>query len=219
MRKLDGLRFLLRHFPDICVDCIFIGRYEFPDEELLLAQPGRLWRVRSGRSHGSELGLPRCTCQSIQGVKDFIRQAREIDKELEFVIYRVSEDYFSPIFVGTLALLERPSPAMTIHVQAAPYFLVAQMDVGVHARDWPVMAIYRFPLFTKTPEVRILNPAFEAQAISRELHFLWNLGREIEAIKQATGSPSETVTLFNIYASGKVIVDDHRGVQSFAGLS
>ena len=216
MHKLEGLRFLQKHFPDICVDCVFIGRNELPDRRLLKNRPGRLFRVRSGRSRGSELSLPRRTCRSVAEVENFVVRTRAEDSNLEFVVHRVTAAYFAPMLVGTLALFERPSPVMLIQIQRASTALVNQMDVGVRARDWPVAAIYSFPHFGQRPEIVTVDPTLQAQSISQEIHLLWNLGREIDSLKQAAGSSYETVTLFNIYPSGDVMIDDHRGVESFA---
>jgi len=215
MNKIDGLKFLQKYFPEICVDCVFVGPNEDLNIDLLKSHVG-IFRVRAGCKYGSELNLPRRTCYSISEVKQFIEQTRLQYNRIEFVIHRVTEDYFALIYETSIALFESPLPEMIIQIQGASQSLVAQMDVGVKARDWPVLAIYRFPYLGMLPDVTIFDHMFQRESFKTELYFLWNAGRKIDAIKQGLGMCYETVTLFNVYPGGKFIVDDHRSLDSFA---
>ena len=51
MRKIDGLKFLQKNFPDLTVDCLFVDKVENLDESKL--ETSKLWRVRGGRTIGS----------------------------------------------------------------------------------------------------------------------------------------------------------------------
>lgn len=214
MRKIEGLHFLRRHFPHLCVDCIFVEPSESLDKTLLEAHAG-LFRVRTGRKHGSELNLPRRTCASIQEVDRFIQQSRKQDGNLQFVIHRIWETYFAPDFVGTVALFEKPHPELVIQVQACSKELVAQMDAGVRARDWPITAIYRFPYLGIRPDITLVDRGFRLETLARAIWSLWEIGRTIDDLKQATRCSTETVTLFNLYPDGSIILDDHRGTEAF----
>ena len=102
MRKIDGLKFLQKNFPDLTVDCLFVDKVENLDEKQL--EKSRLWRVRGGRTIGSELNLPQGTFSDKKELKKFMKEQKQKDRNMEFVIHRVSPEYFSAPFVGTLAV-------------------------------------------------------------------------------------------------------------------
>ena len=55
MRKIDGLKFLQKNFPDLTVDCLFVDKVENLDEQEL--EKSNLWRVRGGRIYHKGLFL------------------------------------------------------------------------------------------------------------------------------------------------------------------
>ena len=63
MRKIDGLKFLQKYFPDLTVDCLFVDKIENLNEQSLYLKNKneQIWRVRGGRKSGSELNLPQGT--------------------------------------------------------------------------------------------------------------------------------------------------------------
>ncbi len=74
MRKIEGLRFLQKFFPDLCVDCVFVTEKEPLDLEELEKHPHQIFRVRSGRKYGSELKTPQRTCYSAKEAVQFIEE-------------------------------------------------------------------------------------------------------------------------------------------------
>ncbi len=220
MRKIEGLKFLQMFFWNLCVDCIFVGYSETFNEQLIECCESKIFRVRSGRRFGSELNCPQKTCRTIKEVKRFIDKMRTSDDSLEFVIHRVNESYFKPNFVGTIAIFEEPRTEMVIEFQAVSKELVAKIDTGVRPRDWKVAATYVYPFLSSLVEVHIFDRSFNAEALKSVIFQLWGVGKKIDAIKQSLdNNMHETVTRFNIYPSGAVLLDDHRSVSSFTGNS
>ncbi len=221
MRKIEGLKFLQRFFPEACVDCVFVTENEPLNVHLLRRHTSQLFRVRSGRKTGSELGSPQRTCRSTKEVGRFIADALVSDNALEFVIHRVNKSFFEPRFVGTIALYEKVKPMMIIDLQAVSRKLVVGMDVGgSRPRDWKVVATYAYPYFGWWPQVRLADPSFQLDLVSESMHCLWRIGREIGSVKQSLNGQAfselpESVTRFNIYPSGNILLDDHRNVGSF----
>ncbi len=83
MRKIDGLKFLQKNFPDLTVDCLFVDKVENLDEEELylncerkqeFKQAEQIWRVRGGRKVGSELNLPQGTFKTTKELKKFMKE-------------------------------------------------------------------------------------------------------------------------------------------------
>ena len=163
MRKIEGLKFLQKFFPDVCVDCIFVTDNEPFDLHELEKHHPQIFRVRSGRKSGSELGSPQRTCRSSKEAERFIREMWESDKTLEFVIHRVDESFFAPDFVGTIALFEKVEPMMMIELQAVSKTLVAGMDSGARPRDWKVVAIFAYPFYRLQPRVSLIDPSFQPE--------------------------------------------------------
>ncbi len=220
MRKIDGLKFLQRFFPDVCVDCVFVTENESLDLHELESHPPQIFRVRSGRKYGSELGSPQRTCHSAKGVERFIKEVWASDKALEFVIHRVDQSFFTPDFVGTIALFEKVEPMMVIDLQAVSRTLVADMDSGARPRDWKLVAIYTYPFCRWQPGVHLVDPTFKSESVSEPLLRLWRIGREIDSVKKSLNGRAvtalpESVTRFNIYPNGVILLDDHRNVDSF----
>lgn len=220
MRKIEGLKFLQKFFPDVCVDCVFVTESEPLDLRDLQSHTTQLFRVRSGRKIGSELGSPQRTCRSTREVKRFVEETWASDKALEFVIHRVSQSFFEPNFVGTIALFEKVEPMMVIDLQAVSKTLVTGMDSGVRPRDWKVVAIYTYPFFRWQPRVHLVDPSFQSASVSEPLLRLWRIGREIDCVKKSLNGKAvtvlpESVTRFNIYPNGEILLDDHRNVESF----
>lgn len=220
MRKIDGLKFLRRFFPGVCVDCVFVTENEPLDLRELESHPPQIFRVRSGRKCGSELGSPQRTCHSAKEVERFIKEAWASDKTLEFVIHRVDQSFFAPDFVGTIALFEKVEPMMVIDLQAVDRILVTSMDSGARPRDWKVVAMYTYPFCRLQPRVHLIDPTFKSESVSEPLLCLWRIGREIDSVKKSLNGQvitvlPESVTRFNVYPSGAILLDDHRNVGSF----
>lgn len=218
MRKIEGLRLLKKFFSDICVDCVFITENEPLDLRDLENHAPQIFRVRSGRKRGSELGCPQRTCRSAKEVERFIKDRWASDKTLEFVIHRVDQSFFEPSFVGTIALFEKVEPMMVIELQAVSKTLVAGMDSGMRPRDWEPVAIYAYPFCRLRPLVHLIDPSFQSSSVSEPLFRLWRIGREIDSIKRSLYGQTvlpESVTRFNIYPNGSILLDDHRHVELF----
>ena len=80
MRKIDGLKFLQKNFPDLTVDCLFVDKVENLDEQEL--EKSNLWRVRGGRTIGSELNLPQGTFSDKKELKQFMKEQKQKDKNM-----------------------------------------------------------------------------------------------------------------------------------------
>lgn len=212
MRKIDGLKFLQRHFPEVCVDCVFIGHGELLDEKLLEQHHPQVFRIRSGRDAGSELNSPQKTCYSAREVMDCVSELLRHDRELRFVIHRVTAEFFRPKFVGSIALFEQGNPIMLIEFQAVSKDLVAKMDCGVRPRDWKVVGAFSYHLHSMSPDTFILDPSFSSDSVKVQLYALWGIGRKLSTLKN---DRQEMVTRFNIYQGGTILLDDHRAVSSF----
>src|SRR3989344_438085 len=213
IKKLEGLKLLQRHFDSFCVECIFAQNVEELDQVDMRMANGRIWRVRTGKRHGSEMSLPQRTCYSIEEVRSFVVSTRSVDPQVEFVVHPVTSYYFSPCFIGTLMLAHsKGTPCMTIDLQAVSLEDVQMLDKGKRPRDWEVVAIYYYPFFSAPPKVTILREGVDRIFLREPITELYTIGRELDILRRDN---TDTVTRFNIYPSGEVILDDHRTIDSF----
>lgn len=218
MRKIDGLKFLQKHFPDMTVDCLFVDKVENLDEKLLYnkQQNDLLWRVRGARQIGSELNLPQGTFKTTREVKKFIKEQKQRDNNMEFVIHRVSPEYFAAPFVGTLAVYNNfNSPGIKIELQKVTKELVASIDKGKRPRDWEACLILDYEFLSKSPKVLRKLPDLNMDFLKYPIVAIHELGEEIFRIYEENGQEAETYTRFNIYNLGQVLLDDHRSKESF----
>ena len=60
MRKIDGLKFLQKHFPDLTVDCLFVDKIENLNEQSLYLKNKneQIWRVQGRRVIILDLDVP-----------------------------------------------------------------------------------------------------------------------------------------------------------------
>jgi len=219
MRKIEGLKFLQQFFPEVSVDCVFVEQDEVLDIRMVRDHTD-IFRVRCGSKIGSEMKLPQRTCGSVREIQDFILSEQARDGNSEFVIHRVNASYFSPIYVGTIALFSYPDPLMVIDYQAVTKKLVAGIDTGLRPRDWEIVASYDYQYQSGRPEIRYVSDIFHPESLKFSIYQLWRLGREIDDKRQAVDGYStrsvESLIRFNIYQSGDVLLDDYRDVTSFA---
>ncbi len=224
MRKIEGLKFLQRFFPDQCVDCIFVTDKEPIILNDLEKHASSLFRVRSSRRNGSDINAPSKTCHSVKEVVKFVEDLRSLKQSWEFVIHRVDKAYFTPSFIGTIALFYKVEPQIMIDLQYVPSRDAQAIANGAYhgqpPRDWKVAAMYTFPFFGRQPWIRIIDPLFQLSAVSEFIPRLWRIGREIDDVKQSLDDRSsaalpESVTRFNLYSDGSILLDDHRNVSSF----
>lgn len=218
MRKIDGLKFLQKHFPDKTVDCIFVDKVENLNEQALYnkEQNEQIWRVRGARKTGSELNLPQGTFNTTRQVKKFIKEQRQRDSNMEFVIHRVSPEYFAAPFVGTLAVYNNfRSPGIKIELQKVTKELVASIDKGKRPRDWEACLILDYEFLSKSPKVLRKSSDLNMNFLKYPIVAIHELGEEIFRIYEESGQEAETYTRFNIYKLGQVLLDDHRSKESF----
>lgn len=218
MRKIDGLKFLQKHFPDMTVDCVFVDKVENLNEQALYnkEQNEQIWRVRAARKIGSELNLPQGTFNTTRQVKQFMEEQKQRDSNMEFVIHRVSPEYFAAPFVGTLAVYNNfRSPGIKIELQKVTKELVASIDKGKRPRDWEACLILDYEFLSKSPKVLRKSSDLNMNFLKYPIVAIHELGEEIFRIYEENGQEAETYTRFNIYNLGQVILDDHRSKESF----
>lgn len=223
MRKIDGLKFLQKHFPDLTVDCLFVDKVENLDEQALYQKQcmEQVWRVRGGRRTGSELNLPQGTFTNTRDLKKFMKEEQKRDLNMEFVIHRVSPEYFAAPFVGTLAVYNNcDRPSIKIELQKATKDLVASIDKGKRPRDWEACLILDYEFLSKSPKVLKKDPDLDMDFLKHPLVVIHEIGEEIFALYDENGQEfgdqeAETYTRFNIYNLGQVVLDDHRSRDSF----
>lgn len=218
MRKIDGLKFLQKHFPDMTVDCVFVDKVENLDEKALIKkeQNDCLWRVRGARKIGSELNLPQGTFFTPWQVKKFMKEQKQRDSNMEFVIHRVSPEYFTAPFVGTLAVYNNcNNPGIKIELQKVTKDLVKSIDKGKRPRDWEACLILDYEFLSKSPKVLRKSSDLNMNFLKYPIMAIHELGEEIFKIYEDNGQEAETYTRFNIYNLGQVILDDHRSKESF----
>ena len=81
-------------------------------------------------------------------VKKFIKEQQQRDSNMEFVIHRVSPEYFSAPFVGTLAVYNKGNvPGIRIELQEVTKELVDSIDKGKRPRDWEACLILDYEFF------------------------------------------------------------------------
>lgn len=216
MRKLDGLKFLQKHFPDLTVDCLFVDKIENLDEQVLekKEQNETIWRVRSGKKVGSELNLPQGSFKNVKQAQKFMKEQRIKDSNMEFVIHRVSQDYFTAPFVGTLAVYNNCNrPGIKIELQKVTKELVALIDKGKRPRDWEACLILDYEFLSKSPKILRKDTNLNMDFLKYPIVLIYELG---EKIFELYGEQDiETYTRFNIYNLGQVVLDDHRSRESF----
>ena len=221
MRKIDGLKFLQKHFPDMTVDCLFVDKVENLDESKLYKnceseQTEQIWRVRGGRKIGSELNLPQGTFKTPKELKKFMKEQKQKDSNMEFVIHRVSPEYFTAPFVGTLAVYNNcDRPGIKIEIQQATKELVDSIDKGKRPRDWEASLILDYEFLSKSPKVLKKKAGLNMDFLKYPIVVIHEIGEEIFKLYEENGQEAETYTRFNIYDLGQVVLDDHRSKESF----
>lgn len=219
MKKLDGLRFLQENFPNLTVDCLFVDKLENINEEDLYLKDyiEQLWRVRAGNKIGSELNLPQGTFNDIRNLKQFISRQSKMNPNMEFVIHRVSPQYFAAPFVGTLAVYNNRSlPSIRIELQRVTKELVDSIDKGKRPRDWEACLILDYEYLNKFPKIRKKDNV-NLEALKHAIMVIHEVGEQIFELYERNGEEIETYTRFNIYNLGQVVFDDHRSKDSFIG--
>lgn len=217
MRKLEGLRFLQENFPNLTVDCLFVDKLENLDEKALSTKNEleQLWRVRGGRKTGSELNLPQGTFREKKALKQFMKEQKQKDSNMEFVIHRVSPEYFAAPFVGTLAVYNNyQAPMIRIELQKVTKELVDAIDKGKRPRDWEVSLILDYDFLYKFPKIR-KKENVNLEELKYSIAVIHEVGEQIFDIYDKKGEQIETYTRFNIYDLGQVLFDDHRSKDSF----
>jgi len=218
MRKIDGLKFLQKHFPDLTVDCLFVDRIDNLDEQALYKKEinDQIWRVRGGRRIGSEVSLPQGTFKTPKEVKNFMREQQKRDSNMEFVIHRVSPEYFSAPFVGTLAVYNQGNvPGIRIELQKVTKELVDSIDKGKRPRDWEACLILDYEFLNRFPKILKKDNSLNMDFLKYPILVIHEVGQEIFKLYEETGKVEETYTRFNIYNLGQVVFDDHRSRESF----
>lgn len=218
MRKIDGLKFLQKHFPNLTVDCLFVDKLENLDDKLLYKkqEAEQIWRVRGGRKIGSELSLPQGTFTSSKELRQFMWEQQQKDSNMEFVIHRVSPEYFSAPFVGTLAVYNNcDKPGIKIELQSVTKELVDAIDTGKRPRDWEACLILDYEFLSKSPTVLKRDPNIDIDFLKYSIVVIHEIGEEIFELNEKNGQEAETYTRFNIYSLGQVLLDDHRSKESF----
>ena len=221
MRKIDGLKFLQKHFPDMTVDCLFVDKVENLDESELYQnceskQEEQIWRARGGRKIGSELNLPQGTFKTPKELKKFMKEQKQRDSNMEFVIHRVSPEYFTAPFVGTLAVYNNyDKPGIKIEIQQVTKELVDAIDKGKRPRDWEASLILDYEFLSKSPKVLKKKSGINMDFLKYPIVVIHEIGEEIFKLYEENGQEAETYTRFNIYDLGQVVLDDHRSSESF----
>ena len=225
MRKIDGLKFLQKNFPDLTVDCLFVDKVENLDEEELYLncekkqeykQAEQIWRIRGGKKIGSELNLPQGTFKTPRELKKFMKEQQQRDSNMEFVIHRVSPEYFTAPFVGTLAVYNNyDKPGIKIEIQQVTKELVDAIDKGKRPRDWEACLILDYEFLSKSPKVLKKKSGLNMDFLKYPIVVIHEIGEEIFKLYEENGQEAETYTRFNIYNLGQVVLDDHRSSDSF----
>ena len=218
MKKIEGLKFLQKYFPESTVDCTFI-RDEQDVKKLIhdknFYSEGKLLRVRGASKIGSELNLPMQTFTSLKDIQKFVKAQHKQNKNLEFIIHRVSPDYFQVPYVGTLAVYNNKiSPSIRIELQKVTEELVASIDKGKRPRDWESCLILDYEFLSRVPKI-LKNDNVDIASLKRPIVQLYKIGEKIFSIYEKKGQDIETYTRFNIYDSGDILLDDHRSSESF----
>ena len=218
MKKIEGLKFLQQHFPDLTVDCVFVDKFDKLDEKALeqKEQINQIWRVRAGKRTGSELKLPQGSFKTSREAKKFMKEQKQRDSNMEFVIHRVSPEYFSAPFVGTLAVYNNcDRPSIKIELQKVTKELVASIDKGNRPRDWEACLILDYEFLSRAPKVLKKDPNLDMNFLKYPIVVIHELGEQIFELYDKNGQETETYTRFNIYNLGQVVLDDHRSRESF----
>ena len=218
MKKLEGLKFLQENFPKLTVDCLFVDKVENLNEEALYAKDKveQLWRVRGGKTIGSELNLPQGTFTNAKELKKFMKEQKRRDSNMEFVIHTVSPEYFTAPFVGTLAVYNKKDmPQIRIEFQKVTKELVDSIDTGKRPRDWEVSLILDYDFLYKFPKIRKKDKDINLEELKNAIAVIHEVGEQIFELYDKKGQRVDTYTRFNVYSLGRVLFDDHRSAESF----
>ena len=218
MKKLDGLRFLQQNFPNLTVDCLFVDKVEnLKEEDLHIKEyENQLWRVRAGNKSGSELNLPQGTFSNTNELRKFIEKNRISNPNMEYVIHRVTPEYFAAPFVGTLAVYNSGDvPTIRIELQKVTKELVESIDKGKRPRDWEVCLVLNYDFLYKFPKILKKSDSVNLEEVKNAIIVIHEVGEQIFDIYERKGERTDSYTRFNIYNLGKVVLDDHRSSESF----
>lgn len=220
MKKLEGLKFLQENFPNLTVDCIFVDKPEdIIDKKIFEDKQNQICRIRAGNKYGSELSLPQATCENEEELQQFIKENKQKNSDMEFVIHRVTPKYFEAPYVGTIAVHNNKNhPSMRIELQRVTKDLVDAIDTGKRPRDWETCLILEYEFLNKFPKIR-KNKDVNLESVKAAIMNLYNVGIKIFEIYEKTGKDIETYTRFNAYSSGEILLDDHRSNESFISKS
>ena len=145
-----------------------------------------------------------------------MREQQQRDSGMEFVIHRVSPEYFSAPFVGTLAVYNQADrTGIRIEVQKVTKELVDSIDKGKRPRDWEACLILDYEFLNKFPKVLKKDPDLNMDFLKHPILVIHEVGEEIFRLYEENGQVEETYTRFNIYNLGQVLFDDHRSRDSF----
>ena len=134
---------------------------------------------------------------------------------MEFVIHRVSPEYFAAPFVGTLAVYNNGNiPSIRIEFQKVTKELVASIDKGKRPRDWEACLIMDYDYLNKFPKIRKKDDV-NLEALKHSIMVIHEAGERIFELYEQKGEKIDTYTRFNIYDLGQVLFDDHRSTDSF----
>lgn len=216
MRKLEGLHFLQERFPKLTVDCVFEEQVDKLNKNNLSLDDEKetIWRVRTGKRIGSELNTPQGTFKKIDEIKKFIQENK--NSNTQFVIHRVTPDYFKAPFVGTIAVYNNYlAPSIKIEVQKVTQELVDSIDKKKRPRDWDSCLILEYEFLKQSPKIWKKEADLNLQPLKAPIYQLYQIGEQIFKYYEKEGKVIDTYTRFNIYDSGQVLLDDHRSSDSF----
>ncbi len=145
-----------------------------------------------------------------------MKEQKQKDRNMEFVIHRVSPEYFSAPFVGTLAVYNKGDrPSIKIEVQEVTKELVDSIDKGKRPRDWEASLILDYEFLSKSPKVLKKSPNLNMDFLKYPIVVIHEIGEQIFELYEKSDKEAETYTRFNIYDLGQVLLDDHRSKESF----
>lgn len=219
MKKLEGLKFLQQFFPEYTVDCVFVNSTQDLTDDILynMSKDNQIWRVRAGRKYGSELSLPQGSFRDPAKLREYLDVMLKSNPDMEFVIHRVSPEYFSALFVGTIACYNSYNkPGFRIELQRVTKELVNSIDSGgKRPRDWDACLILDYEYLSKAPKILKKDAGFDVSKFKESIMQLYEIGEEIFNYYDRKRIVDDTYTRFNIYNSGQVLLDDHRSASSF----
>lgn len=148
-----------------------------------------------------------------QSAEDFVVNTLSLHPEYSFIFHRVDDDYYYPVFCGTIAVKSYGDYNIIIDLQKVTREMIDKMDNGMRPRDWNSFVLGHRNWSKDILEVKYCVDEYQNNYIPFEK--LDEIAVKICWIYMRLGIKHMTYTRFNICKKKGIVLNDHRSDSSF----